>query len=348
MAQSACRSLLKLLDDILDFSRIEAQALELSREPFDLQQCVQETVKSFSLLAVEKGLTLRHEVDAGVPRTVIGDPQRLRQVLTNLISNAVKFTEKGEVSISVRPATTFPSDPDEHLLLFSVRDTGIGIAKRDLPRLFCSFSQLDSSRVRRFGGVGLGLAIARRLVELMDGYLRVESKKGEGSHFSFVLPLVPHEEAFPLRGPAATIGMGGETRQQPARILLVEDEPQISEMIAGLLSKHGWETETAADGFQAIETWGTSRFDLILMDLQMPMLDGLEVTRAIRIKERQKGGHIPIIALTAHALAADRKACQEAGMDGFLAKPVESDDLFALIERHLTGKGKGTDSGAEA
>jgi CheY-like chemotaxis protein len=309
---------------------------------------VQETVNAFSLMAEEKGLKLSHEVDPGVPRIVIGDPQRLRQVLTNLVSNAVKFTEEGEVSVVVNPSRTSPNDPDEHLLLISVRDTGIGIAKRDLPRLFRTFSQLDSSRVRRFGGVGLGLAIARRLVELMDGELRVESKKGEGSLFSFCLPLVPHEEALPLQGPAARIGKSAETRQQLARILLVEDEPQISEMVSGLLSKHGWETETVADGFKAIEAWGTGRFDLILMDLQMPMLDGLEVTRAIRIKEKQKGNHIPIIALTAHALEADRKACQEAGMDGFLAKPVESDDLFTLIERHLAEKEKGPGSGAEA
>jgi PAS domain S-box-containing protein len=348
MAQTASRSLLNLIDEILDFSRIEARALELAREPFDLHQCVQETVNAFSLMAEEKGLKLSHEVDPGVPRIVIGDPQRLRQVLTNLVSNAVKFTEEGEVSVVVNPSRTSPNDPDEHLLLISVRDTGIGFAKRDLPRLFRTFSQLDSSRVRRFGGVGLGLAIARRLVELMDGELRVESKKGEGSLFSFCLPLVPHEEALPLQGPAARIGKSAETRQQLARILLVEDEPQISEMVSGLLSKHGWETETVADGFKAIEAWGTGRFDLILMDLQMPMLDGLEVTRAIRIKEKQKGNHIPIIALTAHALEADRKACQEAGMDGFLAKPVESDDLFTLIERHLAEKEKGPGSGAEA
>jgi CheY-like chemotaxis protein/anti-sigma regulatory factor (Ser/Thr protein kinase) len=304
---------------------------------------VQETVKSFSLMAEEKGLKLGHEVDPGVPRIVVGDPQRLRQVLTNLVSNAVKFTEKGEVSVAVISARAVPADADEHLLLFSVRDTGIGIAKRDLPHLFRSFCQLDSSRIRRFGGVGLGLAIARRLVELMDGELRVESKKGEGSHFSFRLPQVPHAEALPQKGPAATIRAGVETRLQTARILLVEDEPQISEMVSGLLSKHGWETETVADGFKAIEAWGTDGFDLILMDLQMPMLDGLEVTRAIRIKERQKGGHIPIIALTAHVLEADRKACREAGMDGFLAKPVEPDDLFALIERHLSREEKSPD-----
>jgi PAS domain S-box-containing protein len=332
MALSSAEALLRLIDEILVISRIEAGKLALAREPFDLHQCVHEVVESFSLPAGRKGLELRCEIAAEVPQIIVGDRDRLRQVLVNLVANAVKFTERGKVSVAVMLTE---NSTTEAVLRFTVTDTGIGIPSKKMPRLFKRFSQIDASSSRPAGGIGLGLVICKELVEAMGGGMHVESQEGRGSCFSFMLPLVRHGQDLLVPGRKEAGSKAASEKKAFHRILLVEDDLTICEIMTALLRQHGWQVVSAKDGLVALQLWGNGGYDLILMDLQMPLLDGLQVTRAIRVKEQKQGGHIPIIALTAHSTREDRAQCLQAGMDGFLTKPVASADLFAMIEEQL-------------
>ncbi len=326
MADASAHRLRNLIDDILDFSRIEARKVEIDEEPFDLRLCVQEAVTMFSLQAQENNLKLNMQVAPDAPEKVIGDQNRVGQVLINLISNAVKFTRKGEVRVSVQPRGT--------LLEFAVADTGVGIPEEKQHLLFKSFSQIDMSFHRQHGGSGLGLAICKGLVELMGGDISVQSREGKGSLFTFRIPLKAateseHETSRP------TID---ECDKQLAnlRILLVDDEPMIREMITMMLVRRGMQVEAAENGSDALRKWEAGTFDLILMDLQMPDIDGMEATRSIREKEREGAKRTCIIGLTAHVRREIKEECLASGMDRVLVKPINMPDLFSAIDDCFT------------
>jgi CheY-like chemotaxis protein len=325
MAEKSAGRLRVLIDEILDLSRIEARRVELREEPFELWDCVRDAVEMFALPAREKNLRLEMDIAPDVPRIVIGDSDRLGQVLINLIGNAVKFTQKGEIRVSV--AASGDS------LEFSVADTGIGIPEEKSELIFQSFSQADSSFTRKFGGAGLGLAISKGLVELMGGVISIQSRKGEGSVFTITIPLKTSEQERSL-GEALPEGSGRGHRA--ARILLAEDDPMIRELITMMLARHGYRTETAESGREAVEKWEQGGVDLILMDLQMPEMNGLEATRAIRKREAEGRGHIGIIGLTAHKRREVREECLSSGMDHVLVKPVQMKELFSAIDKNLS------------
>ncbi len=472
MVQSSAESLLKVINDILDFSKIEAGLLDFETAPFDLRELVDKTVHTLALRAHQKGLELVCRIDPAVPHVLLGDAGRLRQVLTNLIGNAIKFTDKGEILLEV----TMESAQEKGCrLTFSVSDTGIGIPAEKMDLLFRYFSQIDGSAARRFDGTGLGLAISQQIVEKMGGRIQAESMEGEGSTFSFAAPFTVAQEPCAgaskspqpdLQGMRALIIDDNETNRhilcemltswglaptavcdgiegikrlrtaaatgRPFRLLLLDERMpemdgfEVAEMIrkdstlpemnimmlssgdvpaaaercrnvgittylvkplrqselfdtlmetfsrqslreveetasppdpppaAGrarllladdnrinqtlartLLQKRGWTVLTAASGSEAVAAWRRGGVDLILMDVQMPGIDGLQATRLIREEEKTRGGRIPIVGLTAHAMKGDREICLEAGMDDYVPKPVRAEALFAAVERWL-------------
>ncbi|BDI31556.1 hypothetical protein CCAX7_36070 [Capsulimonas corticalis] len=352
--QSSGRSLLTLLNDILDFSKIEAGKLEFERIPVDLGQTVEEVINLMAGGARTKGIAIKYAIDPEAQIDLVGDPGRLRQILSNLISNAVKFTEHGGVTVRVRLASL--SDEDV-LVHFSVADTGIGIGVEAGQRLFQSFSQADSSTTRRFGGSGLGLVICKQLSEIMGGEIGVQSAPGKGSTFWFTArlsrqkkvscrkstairhdqhrsPELPSDARVIANGDHASID---EFAPRSICILLAEDNPVNQKVARRLLEKRGHRVDTAANGLEALNMLSQTSYDIVLMDCQMPELDGWETTREIRRREKAKASivQMPIIALTAGAMAEDRIECFEAGMDGFLTKPFKSEDLFAALSQHL-------------
>jgi PAS domain S-box-containing protein len=467
-ARASAQTLLRLLNDLLDFSRLEADRLELENVPFELRETVGDVMKSLAPLSADKGLELAHYVRPDVPDPWRGDPGRLSQILVNLVGNAIKFTAHGEVVVRVDRE---PADGDgpSTLLHFSVADTGIGIPSEKLHSIFAAFSQADTSTTRRFGGTGLGLAIAARLVEMMGGRIWAESEVGRGSTFHFTVSLVPHEGMLPSparlpdvqdlpvlvvddhpvnrrilgellaswRLRPATAASGGEgiaelrraaqvgepyplvvldhmmpdmdgimvaerirqtpelagaiilmlssaddrvgaercgelgiavcltkpikeselleallkavgavsppARETPApaplertsrplRVLVAEDNPVNQRVVTAVLEQRGHTPVLAGNGREAVAALEREDFDVVLMDVQMPEMDGFEATAAIRAREASAGGHIPILAMTAHALQGDRERCLAAGMDGYLAKPIRSDELLDLLE----------------
>ena len=315
-AKSCAKSLLAIINDILDFSKMEAGKLVIEHIDFKIRELLAETIKAHSHHATGKSLDFSYTVFAGIPDTIAGDPLRLTQVLNNLINNAIKFTESGEVVVSVRKIA------DEGALLFSVRDTGIGISTESMDKLFKSFSQVDGSITRRYGGTGLGLVISRQLVEMMGGKMWVESQQGAGSTFSFTIRLNPASGI--VRKPAIRSGY-----RQNVSILLAEDDVISRTVTAKLLQEAGHTVTTAINGVEAIEKFVAGNYDVILMDIQMPCMDGLAATKHIR--STAKGRSIPIIALTAHALAGDRERFLVAGMDEYIAKPLQIEELLEKI-----------------
>jgi len=322
MADQSARRLRGLIDDILDVSRIEARRVELEDEPFELRACVREMLQMFDIPSREKDLRLETEIAPDVPHIVLGDPKRLGQVLINLVGNAVKFTPEGEVCVSVQPRG--------ELLEFAVSDTGIGIPEEKLELIFQNFRQVDSSFTRRFGGTGLGLAISKGLVELMGGNISVKSREGEGSVFTFDIPLkrADKKSLEPLESSGEDFGK----ELSSVRILLAEDEPMIRELVTTMLARRGWHPETVGTGREALEKWEEDDFDIILMDLQMPLMNGIEATLAIRSRESKRGKRTCIIGLTAHAHREIREECLASGMDEVLTKPLQMDDLFTAID----------------
>ena len=328
-------SLLTLLNDILDFSKIEAGKLETESIGFDLHQATQQ---AFSLLlpqADAKGLALRMDWADALPARVVGDPTRFAQVITNLVGNSLKFTANGSVTLRARLAR----ETDDKLdLLFEVEDTGIGIAAESLPKLFQSFSQSDNSITRRYGGTGLGLAIVRRLCIAMGGDCGVRSELGRGSTFWFRLllgrdTLAESTQATGLLQMLPPRVFAGDSAT-PINVLLVEDNAINQEVALGMLELLGANATVAENGLQAVEKCGSQHaFDLILMDCQMPEMDGFEATRRIRLEEVRRDGRVVIIALTANAMVGDRNLCLEAGMDDFLSKPFQLRELAATLDR---------------
>src|SRR6266403_1540675 len=420
MVKTSADSLLTVINDILDFSKMEAGKLELDRSAFNLHESLEETVRAFGVRAGEKGLELVCDIRPDVAQTVVGDPARLRQVVVNLLGNAIKFTDRGEVVLHVE----MKEAQDRHVLLhFAIRDTGIGIAEDKRQVIFQAFAQADSSPSRNYGGTGLGLTISSRLVEMMGGRIWLESMPGQGSTFHFTVTFeLPHAqmerrerkqevvlanipvlvgddnptnrrilEATLLQwGMKPTLAEGGlpalaalrrakeagnetllllldaqmpgmdgfslmekiesaklltrHTLRQTRRrlqVLLAEDNAINRTLVVRLLSKRGHSVVVASNGKQAVSALETQTFDVVLMDIQMPEMDGFEATAAIRQKEKAIGAHIPIIALTAHAMKGDRERCVAGGMDGYVSKPVQAEELIQAVEG-LDGNSRAT------
>ncbi|MDD5296507.1 MAG: ATP-binding protein [Rhodocyclaceae bacterium] len=335
VVRSSGESLMTVLNDILDYSKIDAGRMGLESVPLDPRQVVAEVGELFSSRCLEKRVGLIIRVEPEVPGRVLGDPVRLRQVLSNLVSNAVKFTTQGSVTVEV---AIIPRAGEKLRLSFRVADTGIGIAPEKLSGIFDPFIQAEDFTTRRYGGTGLGLAISRRIVQLMGGELLVHSEPGSGSTFHFALPMVAVTESGEAQGPV--VQAKAEARGKGRRILVAEDALPNQILIRELLRKQGYDCALVEDGFAALDAWATGGFELVLMDVQMPGLSGLDATRRIRNKEHGTGQHIPIVALTANAFESDRQDCLEAGMDAFLSKPFKADQLFTLVERLLPDPGE--------
>ena len=348
-AQRCAHSLLALLNDILDLSKIEAGKLSLERIPFDLRFVVEDCVRSQQVRARQKGLQMITLIADEVPHQIIGDPVRLRQVLANLISNAIKFTEKGRVEVSLE-ARGVDGTPNVTELKFIVKDTGIGIPTDKLNEIFEKFTQADGSINRRYGGTGLGLTITRKLAQMFRGKIWLESEVGVGSTFYVTLLLErasSAKEAVPGEAGLGSSGLGDPAhsgdwatsgQRTRRRILVVEDNLVNQKVVVTTLYKRGYEIEVASNGLVALDLLektlaANNRFDLVLMDVQMPVMDGLETTKKIRANRTWAA--LPIIAMTAHAMSGDKERCIDAGMNGYVSKPVQPVSLVQTIERFL-------------
>jgi len=331
-AQSSAESLLRLLDQLLDFSRIEAGKVELSLSNFSLPELLESALKPLAGQARQKGVPMEWKIAPEVPSWLLGDETRLRQVIVNLAGNAVKFTDQGQITVEV---SLVARHGEELELGFSVSDTGIGIPKEAQATIFEPFRQADGSMTRQYGGTGLGLAICARLVGLLGGYIWLDSEPGRGATFHFTARL--RQGSQPAR-PSPPAEADSDVLP-PLRILLVEDNAINARMAQRMLEKYGHQVAHAGDGYEALAELETGRFDLVLMDVQMPEMDGLEATRRIRQRELGAGGHVPIIAMTAHAMKGDRERCLEAGMDGYVSKPVRWRELKGEMLRVLRACG---------
>jgi signal transduction histidine kinase/ActR/RegA family two-component response regulator len=321
LGRSSAESLLATIAQLLDFAQIETGHVRLERAGFVVRETIEAAVRLVRPTAEAKALSLEVTVADTVPHTIMGDPSRLRQVLVHLIANAVKFTKRGEVRLEVTLAGDVQST---NALLFRVVDSGIGIAPETAARLFTPFTQADTTSTRRYGGCGLGLATARRLVQLMQGSIGVESQLGRGSVFWFLLPLEAVEPATAHAKPALSPRQG--------LVLIVDDNPVNQLVAARAVNRLGYLTEVVSGGEQALEAVAASQFDAILLDCQMPGMDGYQT--AFEIRRREAGqGHIPIIAATTNTMEGDREKCLASGMDDYLPKPIRFAELKAALDR---------------
>jgi CheY-like chemotaxis protein/anti-sigma regulatory factor (Ser/Thr protein kinase) len=339
-AHAAAHSLVRILNDILDLTKIERGMFSIVEEPFSIRKCVENTFNILLPVAKRKGLDLNCTMADDVPETVSGDQTRLNQILTNLAGNAVKFTEKGKVEISVTAGGRAPGG--KRAITFTITDTGIGIPEGKKDLLFREFSQVDDSHSRTYGGTGLGLAISKEIVERMGGKITVTSEEGKGSAFSFRIPFgeadTVGEAAVSPEKTMAAVDSPSEEQNRP-RLLLAEDDQTIRNILQVMLQRSNYEIDIAENGHKAVDMWEKGSYDLILMDVQMPLLNGFEATAAIRGKESSRGGHIPIIAMTAHALKEDENRCLAAGMDAYISKPINFKVCRLLIDENLKKTG---------
>lgn len=335
LVQKSADSLLRVVNDILDFSKIEAGKMDIESVPFKPGKLLDEVVQTLSFYTDSKGIKITKSVDESIPEVLMGDPTRLRQLLLNYGSNAVKFTEKGQVSIHV---DVQESSDSRCTLKFRVSDTGIGIGEKKLEGIFDPFSQADSTTTRNYGGSGLGLAICKQLTELMGGTVGVESELGKGSDFWFVLTLGAYAPSE-LNGKdtASTNGMSvGHSREY--KILLAEDNKMNQIVAKKILEKEGFTIDIVETGRQAVRAIELNEYDLVLMDIQMPEMDGYEATSLIREMELAEGDRLPIIALTASAMAEDREMSFSAGADDFITKPIDRAELIHAIQQFIGPK----------
>lgn len=321
---SASDTLLSLINDILDFSKIEAGMIDFENNPFSIHTMVHEVLNITSFKCENSPVTLDKNIDPQVPEILSGDKYRLNQILLNLLSNAVKFTPEGEIKLMVKVKE---SNDQKVILQFNVKDTGIGIPAEKIKSIFDGFTQASSDTTRKYGGTGLGLTIVKSLVELQQGQLSVKSKEGSGSEFIFTIPFerTDSKEKHPVshKTPA-------DKDLSELKILVVEDNELNQFLVQSLLQKYNAYVKVASDGVQAIETLTKMSFDIILMDIQMPNMDGYEATQKIRANFKH---HIPIIAMTAHALVGEKEKCQSAGMNDYITKPIRINDLINCIQK---------------
>jgi len=333
--------LLSIINDILDFSKIEAGKMTFEKVEFDLDETVKNAIVLLLPRAKEKGLALNYVIQQDVHTRLVGDPTRLRQILLNLFNNAIKFTDTGEVALEVAQ----PGEKDGEIeLRFSVRDTGIGMSEEVRKKLFQSFTQADSSTTRRFGGTGLGLAICRKLVELMGGAINVTSEPGKGSTFWFTLPFAKQKPHDPVMDgsvarpepPGDAHAMKLSAAPNRTRVLLAEDN-KVNQLVGvKQLQKLGYQADVAGNGLEAVAAWKRDKYSVILMDCQMPEMDGYEATRKIReLEVEQNLPPVRIIALTASVMKEDRDFCLAAGMDDFISKPVDTGELKIALEKAI-------------
>jgi signal transduction histidine kinase/AmiR/NasT family two-component response regulator len=325
--KSSADALLQIIDDILDFSKIEAGKLDLHASPFNLRDTLNDTLEVLATRASEKDIELACQVSHRVPDLLAGDANRLRQILMNLVANAIKFTDQGDVFITVDRQGE-PSG-DSIVLHFVVTDTGIGIPADKQRMIFESFVQADGSMTRRYGGTGLGLAICSQLVKMMGGRIWVDSEVGRGSSFHFTAWFTVIAGMADEEKPAEQV-MRKSAR--PLHILLAEDNEMNQQVAVEFLQMRGHHVRIAQNGEEVLATLAIERFDIILMDVQMPKMDGFQATKVIREKEMSTGDHIPIVAMTGYAMKGDRQRCLNAGMDAYICKPIRSQELFKIVE----------------
>jgi CheY-like chemotaxis protein len=334
--ENSAWSLLRIINDILDFSKIEADRLDLVSAPFSLRECLESAAGIVLAGARQKQLSFSWTVSPGAPDFLIGDEIRLRQILLNVMGNAVKFTAAGSVTTEVS-AVSFNEHSVE--LQFAVRDTGIGIPPEKQGLIFEPFRQLEGYMTRKYGGTGLGLAIVTRLLNLVGGKIWVESQNGAGSTFYFIIPFLLSDKPVAPRNEPGAIH---EPPVSPLSILVAEDNDVSRLLAVRLLAKQGHTVTEARTGLEALASYDQGAFDLILMDVQMADMDGFQATAAIRERESETGGHVPIVALTAHAIKGDRERCLEAGMDGYLSKPIHPEELRTAIRRACAFRAQAT------
>lgn len=338
IVKSCAKSLLRVINDILDFSRLEAGKLELEFMAFNLNELISEIIKAHSVRAEEKNLELLYTLQPDVPVYLIGDPGRLQQILNNLVSNAIKFTERGSVEVAIKVRK---DGKEEIQLQFLVKDTGIGIGQEGIGRIFESFSQVNSSYSRKYGGAGLGLAISKKLVELMAGEIWVESSIGKGSIFAVVLSFRKSLQAFS----EMAISRSVYDFKRKISVLLVEDDETNVMVLSNMLKGICRLVEVACDGKEAVQKLENGQYDVILMDIQMPVMDGITATNHIRLKEKAGTRKTPVIAVTAYALKGDRERFLAMGMDEYIAKPIQTNELYEKLWRmtQTSGREKGTE-----
>jgi len=335
MALTSAERLLKMINDILDFSKIEAGRMELRIAPFSLRGLVNSSLQIFTISASHQDVALNFNMQPSIPDMLMGDADKLGQVLVNLVGNGLKFTKKGSVTLTIGELVS-PAAGEEGIaaLYFQIADTGIGIPADKIPFVFTAFSQLGTTRDSNHRGTGLGLVIAAQLVEMMGGCIDIASQVGAGTTFSFTLRL-------PLAADGAANADAPQALARPVEkrpdlnILLVEDELINRTLAVTVLKREGWRVTCAENGIRALEILEKEHFDLVLMDVQMPELNGYDTTAAIRGQEKESGNHLPIIAMTAYAIKGDREKCLAAGMDGYISKPIRPDLLRLEIENIL-------------
>jgi CheY-like chemotaxis protein/two-component sensor histidine kinase len=336
LARDSADTLLTVINDILDFSKIEAGKLDLVPAPFDLKELIDQIARTFARRAADKGIGLHYAIHKDTPSQMVADRVRICQVITNLVGNAVKFTECGEVRLEV----FLQHRTGCHAVLgFVVSDAGIGIPLDKQKTIFESFAQADTSLSRNHGGTGLGLAISANLVKLMGGTIGVESEHGKGSRFHFTIEVETIEEFKPQPSTngyhTARAFAAPALRPQGLRVLLAEDNEVNQRVVRIMLENRGHSVTVADSGLLAVEFSAKEPFDVVLMDVSMPEMDGLEATAAIRRREEGTNCHLPIIALTAHAMTGDKELCLAAGMDGYLAKPIRSGEIVDAMKAVL-------------
>ncbi len=333
MARSSADTLLTVVNDVLDFSKIEAGEITFDPREFDLRESIGTTIKSLAVRARQKGLRLGFDVASDVPRCVVADAHRVAQVLTNLLGNALKFTDHGDITLRV--SLEGPASGPDAVLRFEVQDTGIGIPAEQHPHIFEAFKQADGSTTRKYGGTGLGLSISSRLVEAMGGRLSVDSAEGRGSTFHFTVRV-----GVVAAGQDCGVAQADVAPLPSLRILLAEDNRINQRVAVSLLERSGHVVTVVVDGRAAVAAAAATAFDVILMDVQMPEMNGLDATAAIRARELTTGMRVPIVAMTAHAMRGDRERCLASGMDGYVAKPVSAKTLHqALADVMLAVRG---------